>query len=651
MAIRIPIISDFSDAGVKAASKSFGDLQSKAKGLGASLPLIGIAMAGIGAASTFIYKAVQAAADDQKSQALLERQLKQTLNANDLLVASMERYVSKAQLATEVTDTQLRAGLATLVRATGSATEAQDLLNLSMDISAATGKDLDSVNMALAKAANGNTTALTKLGIPLDETAVKTKDLTAITKSLNDQFGGAAATAANTFQGKIKILKGQLGEIGETIGAALLPYLDQFATFLVKSVAPAVERITSVIGEHGLVAGFQQLVFESGKAGPAIIGVVKGITIAFANLINIVYKAVQIQIAQFKILKGDLGGALDALKKAAGNFIDVGALEKNFDRIAFGFDYASNSAMGLVDVLDEVGNKVLPKTKEALGAVEEEIKKTGSSADGMKKRIEEARKELSEQFTAALDASTKKLQEAQSAYDDFKNTVSESVTGEFSISGAADAAQEAGTTILAQLNQQASGAKQFSKQVEQLLTMGLSEDALRKVLEAGQEAGSSIANELILGGSEAITGPNGINTLVSDLNFVADALGTLAADKFFAAGVTQGEQYLAGVQSAIQAAEQLLKNPNLKLADVKGIGAKFASDVAGINTGAPASASATLAPGGNAAARGGNNYTVNINGGVMTNAQTGKVVIDAVKSFNRASGPADIAVRPISGRY
>jgi hypothetical protein len=128
-------------------------------------------------------------------------------------------------------------------------------------------------------------------------------------------------------------------------------------------------------------------------------------------------------------------------------------------------------------------------------------------------------------------------------------------------------------------------------------------------------------------------------------------LGTLAADKFYKAGVTQGEQYLAGVQSAIQAAEMLLKNPNLKLADVKGIGAKFASDVVGINTGAPASASATLTPSGNAAARGGNNYTVNINGGVMTNAQTGKVVIDAVKSFNRASGPADIAVRPISGRY
>jgi hypothetical protein len=62
-------------------------------------------------------------------------------------------------------------------------------------------------------------------------------------------------------------------------------------------------------------------------------------------------------------------------------------------------------------------------------------------------------------------------------------------------------------------------------------------------------------------------------------------LGTLAADKFYKAGVTQGEQYLAGVQSAIQAAEMLLKNPNLKLADVKGIGAKFANTVSRSITG------------------------------------------------------------------
>ena len=645
MAIRIPIISDFSDAGVKAAGKSFGGLQDKVKGLGGSLPAIGVAMAGIGAASAFIYKAVQAAAEDQKSQALLERQLKQTLHANDALVASMERFVSKAQLATGVTDTELRAGLATLVRATGDATQAQDLLNLSMDISAATGKDLDAVNIALAKAAGGNMTALQKLGVPLDKTAVKTKDLTALTKALKDQFGGAAATAANTFQGKLKILQGQFGEIIETIGAAMLPYLDKLATFLVEKVAPAIERITSVIGQKGLIAGFQQLIFESGKAGPAIINTVKGVTLAVAHFVNILYKAVKLQQAQIYFIKGEFGNAFDAIRDAfTGSAIDIDALAKTFDGLAFGFDHASASAKTLIDIYDKVGNKVLPVVIDAVGDTENEFAKAGKSVDTMAQKIEEARKELETKFKNALEGATKKLEEARKAYDDFKTTVSESITSEFSISGAADAAKEAGTTILAQLNQQALGAKAFGSKVEQLLGMGLSESALRKVLEAGQEAGTAIANELISGGSEAITGPNGINQLVNDLNMVADLVGTLAADRFYLAGITQGEALVRGVMEKIAYARKLLENAKT-LADYKAIGAFFDDATTGVpplTMDAPAlTAEERL---GIQAGRGGTTYNITVSGGMATSAEIGRIVIDNIKAANRAYGPAAIEV-------
>ena len=645
MAIRIPIISDFSDAGVKAAGKSFGDLQDKAKSLGGSLPAIGVGFAAIGGAAVFLTKAVKAAAEDEKSQASLERQLKKTLNANDLLIASMERFVSKAQLATGVTDTELRSGLETLIRATGDATEAQNLLNLSMDISAATGKNLDAVTTTLAKAAMGQTDALKDLGVPLDATALKTKNMTALTKALKEQFGGAAAAAADTFQGKLKILQGQFGEIVETIGAALLPYLDKLATFLVKTVAPAVERVTFVIGKYGLVAGFQQLVFESGKAGPAIIGVVRGITVAFANLVNVVYKAVQLQVAQYKFLTRDFGGALDALKNATRDLIDVGALESAFNKIAFGFNYAGTTALDLAASLEGLGYKVLPAVVDATEDEEDAFTKAAKAANDMKKRIEEARKELAGQFKNALEGATKQLEEARKAYDDFKTTVSESVTSEFSISGAAEAAKEAGTSILAQLNQQAVGAKAFGAKVEQLLGMGLSESALRKVLEAGQEAGSAIAIELINGGSEAITGPNGINQLVNDLNTVADMLGTLAADRFYEAGVTQGEALVQGVLDAIATAEQQLKNPNLNLADLKAIGARFdgsAMSMSPISMDAPAlTAEERL---GIQAGRGGSTYNITISGGMATSAEIGRIVIDNIKAANRAYGPAAIEV-------
>jgi hypothetical protein len=262
----------------------------------------------------------------------------------------------------------------------------------------------------------------------------------------------------------------------------------------------------------------------------------------------------------------------------------------------------------------------------------------------MAEKIKEARKALEDQFNAALDAATGKLEKARDAYNDFKNTVAESVTGEFSISGAADAAKEAGTSILDQLNQQAAGAKQFGKQVEQLLRMGISENALKRVLEAGQEAGSAIATELIQGGSQAITGPNGINQLLDDLNFVADALGILAADQFYASGVKQGEAMVQGIMDAIAQAQKKLKNPNLKLADVKGIGANFQNTVGSIMLGPQVAPTFTGDTSGIMAERGGSTYNINVAGGLSTSAEIGESVVNALRAYSRSAGPLQIPV-------
>ena len=651
MSIRIPIITDFSDAGVKSATKSFGDLQSKAKSLGGSLPAIGIAFAAIGGAAVFLTKAVKAAAEDQKSQALLQRQLEKTVGANDALVASMERFVSKAQLATGIADTDLRAGLATLVRATGDATEAQNLLNLSMDIAAATGKDLDAVNMALAKAAGGNMTALQKLGVPLDKTAIKTKDLTALTKALKEQFGGAAATAANTFQGKIKILQGQLGEIGETIGAALLPYLDRFATFLVQKVAPAIERITSVIGQKGLIAGFQQLIFESGKAGPAIINTVKGATLAVAQFVNILYKAVQLQKAQIYLLKADFGGAFKAIGEAfSGEAIDIAALTKTFDGLAFGFDHASASASTLIDVYDKVGNKV-KKAVKVIEEVEPELQAAGKAASEMKSKIADARKELESKFAKALQDSTDKLNKAKEAYNSFASDIASSLTGNTSFAAVYEAGQETGQSFIEGITEQTAQVKSFAQKIQVLLKNGLSEKALRQVLDAGLDAGSAIADQLILGGSDAI---KQTNDLLQSLQELADSVGKEAADNFYLAGVTQGEALVAGIESVIANYQGILKNPNLTLEQLLNLSDQFGTDQAFMDITGATDIAAPSAEGLSASigdfmaqrqvgmAQAG--YTINVNGGLDSSAAIGQAVVNAIRSFNRTNGPAQIAV-------
>jgi hypothetical protein len=84
--------------------------------------------------------------------------------------------------------------------------------------------------------------------------------------------------------------------------------------------------------------------------------------------------------------------------------------------------------------------------------------------------------------------------------------------------------------------------------------------------------------------------------MLDSLNTIADALGILAADQFYEAGVKQGEAMVAGITDAISQAQTKLKNPNLKLADVKGIGANFQNQVGAIMLGPSAAASASLDP-------------------------------------------------------
>jgi hypothetical protein len=635
MAVRIPIITDFDGRGLQKSIEAFKQLETNGQKATFLLRKSFLpATAAIAGLTAGLVMSSKAAAEDQAAQAQLARQLRATTGATDKQIQANEDFVSTLSRSAAVADDELRPALASLVLGTQDLSTAQDALKTVLDVSAATGKGVQEVADAVSKAYGGNTKAIKQLSPELFKLIKDGASVDEVMQSLASTFGGAASTAANTAQGKFKNLTIQLGEAKEAIGTALLPVVEvmvgAFTNFAIWA-----QKNTGVIVGIATAIGLIAAAIIGTNIAMAAWKTVSAITIGINYALAASFTAVQIAtgigiavviagIAAFALYKRQMDGMKDSL----GAFNTTqGYSNSQLQRMADNGTLATEVVTGL--------------DTAATGA--------GGAIDKMAEKIKKAREELTDQFSTALDTAKGKLEEAKKAYDDFKGTVAESVTGEFSVSGAADAAKEAGTTILAQLNQQASGAKQFSKQVEQLLAMGLSQDALRSVLEAGQEAGSAIANELIIGGSDAITGPNGINTLVSDLNFVADALGTLAADKFYQAGVTQGEQYLAGVQSAIQAAEQLLKNPNLKLADVKGIGAKFASDVVGINTGAPSSP--TSAPGGIASARGGDSYTVNVNGGLLTNAQTGKVVIDAVKSFNRASGPADIAVRPIVGRY
>jgi hypothetical protein len=562
----------------------------------------------------------KAAAADQAAQAQLARQLQATTGATDQQIKANEEFVSSLSMAAAVADDELRPALASLVRGTGDLATAQDALKTVLDVSAATGKSVQEVADAVSKAYGGNTKAIKALSPELFSLIKDGASVDEVMQSLASTFGGSASVAANSAQGQFKRLSIAMDEAKEAIGAAVLP--------LVNALLPALISFGNWAQNHvGII-----IAIGTAIAAAAAALVTFKVAMLAANAVTVVATALNWGLAASATAANTaLTIGVGAAAIAAGLVVAAGAMAA--------FKKSTGSAVETIKPISPQLNEInggLKETEKAAGGA-------GGAIDKMAEKIKEARKALEDQFNAALDAATDKLEKARDAYNDFKDTVAESVTGEFSISGAADAAKEAGTSILDQLNQQAAGAKQFGKQVEQLLSLGISENALKRVLEAGQEAGSAIATELIQGGSEAITGPNGINQLVSDLNFVADALGILAADQFYASGVKQGEALVQGISDAIAKAQLKLKNPNLKLADLKGIGAAFSSTVANLNQGPQASPSFTGDTSGIMASRN-SNFTVNVTGGLATSAEIGESVVNALRAYSRSAGPLQIPV-------
>jgi len=420
--------------GIKQVSDGMGGLKTDVSSLIPSFKTVALAgVAAFGAVAAFATKAVQAAMEDEKSQALLAAQLKRTFGEQQGLTDAVERYISVTQLRTGTSDTELRDSLATLIRVTGDFRKSQDLLTISQDIAVATGKDLQSVSLAVAKASLGQFTALGKLGIPLDENTKKSKDFGKVLETLQGQFGGAADAAANTFGGKLKIIRGQFGEIVETIGTALLPYLDQLATFFTEKIAPAVQRITSVISKDGLIAGFQQLIFESGKAGPAIVGTFKAIAVVIANAVNILYKAYYLTKATAEAAFNPVQAVKDFNKGLTGQAIDVDKLKASFDALAMPVNrYAGvgipaailaqqGFGKGAKDLTDDLGGdtgggsgvaKAVKTATEKLKVYTDALKSSNSA----QKSFTQAQK-ASVQAGKSLTAANQGVADAQAALD------------------------------------------------------------------------------------------------------------------------------------------------------------------------------------------------------------------------------------------
>lgn len=276
--LKLSILADVDDLNkkLKAANADVETSSDKISKFGKAAAA-GFAIAGA-AAIKFGIDFAKAAAEDQAAQEKLDATIRATTAATDAQVAAVGDWITKTSVAIGITDDQLRPAFSRLVRSTKDTEEAQRLLNLAMDLSSATGKPLEAVTNALAKAYDGNYAALNKLGLGIDASAIKAKDFDGITANLAATFGSFAENEAETAAMKFERIKIATDEAKESIGAALLPVIEELSTFLLETFVPNLESfINGLTGEGSLTEASENATEGAYKFGQEVRKVLKTI--------------------------------------------------------------------------------------------------------------------------------------------------------------------------------------------------------------------------------------------------------------------------------------------------------------------------------------------------------------------------------------
>jgi len=309
--LKLSILADVDQLN-KSLKAATNDVENSSSKLGDFSKKAGLAFAAAGAAAAayagkLLIDGVKSAIADQAAQEKLRTTLENVTGATNDQIAATEKYILKTSLANGITDDELRPSLERLVRATKDVSEAQKLQTLALDVAAGSGKSLEAVTNAMARAAEGNTTALGKLGVGLTAAQLKTMSMDDVTKALADTFGGQAAAKADTFQGKMDRLSVSFNEAKETVGSyvldALTPLLDGFvnkgipaiqgfADQIGKSLAPVVTSLFKIFKDDLLPILTTWWKFFYEEIVPAISSIVKPILEGLSSAFDTIKKSI-----------------------------------------------------------------------------------------------------------------------------------------------------------------------------------------------------------------------------------------------------------------------------------------------------------------------------------------------------------------------
>lgn len=226
------------------------------------------------AVAAFLRRSTQAFLEEDKAI----RRLRQSLVSvgQGYRALGVEDFISKTQRSARVLDSELRPAFNTIINAGIEFQKAQKVLNVALDTSAATGKDLQSVVAALTRAYNGSNTSIQRLNIGLSKTTLESATFDEVLAILSNRFEGQAATAADSYAGKMTALTIAVDEAQEAIGKDLIESLEKLAD-----------------------GDFDRVIGAIAGAANALGGVIKSVSFTIANTREIIKQATESPFSPF----------------------------------------------------------------------------------------------------------------------------------------------------------------------------------------------------------------------------------------------------------------------------------------------------------------------------------------------------------------
>jgi len=632
MAINIPIVSEFNNAGLKKAQREFNKLEKTSQKVGFALKKAFVpATAALGGLAVAGAKMVAAGEQAATANARIEQIATSMGLFGDQTQVVTNRLVDLANeqaRLTGVNQNTIKESQALLLTFKDIASSADEVggafdraTQLTLDMASAGFGSVTDNAKQLGKALNdpiAGLTALRRSGIQFTEaqqdqirTLVESGEVleaqNMILEEIENQVGGTAEATANGTD-KMKVA---FSQASESIGLALLPVMEKLVEIIVPLadfIAENTELVLALAAGIGTLAGAVVVANIAMKLWSAITAITTGVNYALATSFTAV------QVASGLIVFTALIAALVYLEQKFG--IVSKAIEKLlgfFNLLRDGVGWLAEK-LGLASEEIENFERTTDSAREEAGDMYESVRDMGDSVGDAREQFERAIRPT-ENYQQKIDRASGSTEKLTERVDLLWASTDELYKRMFALNPEIQ-------RYLDQLDRE-QAVRDFNSAVDEFRGIA---DSNAEGSDEWQEANKRVYEELanvieemgnvpqeVQSELKILVDTGQLDTAIAKANALADALRLARVEA--PAGGGGGIPGFADLQASLQ-------------------GSGFVGTT--VPTAAGLQSSTLIRPGQG-------NVTYNVNVATLNpTAETGRVIVDSIRRFNRASGPAGI---------